>query len=73
MPDRHKKVVLLATVDEAKFRKPVRPGDQLRMEMTVVRRKATMAKMRGIATVDGVVVAEAQVMCKLGEKPEAPV
>src|SRR4051795_10598309 len=65
MPDRHKKVVLLATVEQAKFRRPVRPGDQLRIEMTVIKRKTTMAKMRGAATVDGVVVAEAEVMCKL--------
>src|SRR6185436_2450897 len=33
IPDRHKKLVLLASVEQAKFRKPVRPGDQLRIEM----------------------------------------
>src|SRR4051794_34816768 len=71
-PDRHKKLVLLATIEQAKFRRPVRPGDQLRIEMTVVKRKTTMAKMRGVATVDGAVVAEAEVMCKLGDKPAGP-
>src|SRR5690242_19978789 len=60
IPDRKSKLVLLAGVDGAKFRKPVRPGDQLRMEMKVLRRKATMAKMSGTATVDGAVVAEAE-------------
>src|ERR1700733_8339085 len=35
IPDRHKKLVLLASVEQAKFRKPVRPGDQLRIEMKV--------------------------------------
>jgi 3-hydroxyacyl-[acyl-carrier-protein] dehydratase len=37
--------------------------------MTVERRKATVAKMRGVATVDGHIVAEAVVMCKLADKP----
>jgi beta-hydroxyacyl-ACP dehydratase FabZ len=72
IPDRKKKIVLLASVEEAKFRRPVRPGDTLRMEMQVVRRKATVAKMAGRATVDGVVVAEAQVMCKLAEREPEP-
>src|SRR3989441_3096221 len=53
MPDRANKLVLLAAVENAKFRKPVRPGDQLRIEMKVGRRKATVAKMFGVATVDG--------------------
>ncbi len=68
IPDRHQKLVLLASVEEAKFRKPVLPGHQLRIEMKVTKRKATVAKMYGQATVDGVVVAEAQVMCKLADK-----
>lgn len=66
---RNEKLVLLASVEEAKFRKPVVPGDQLTIEMTVERRKATVAKMRGVATVDGQLVAEAVVMCKLADKP----
>src|ERR1700757_848721 len=65
IPDREKKLVLLASVEQAKFRRPVRPGDQLRMEMKVLKKKTTMAKMNGVATVDGAVVAEAEVMCKL--------
>src|ERR1700683_3479573 len=69
IPDRHKKLVLLASVEQAKFRRPVVPGDQLRIEMKVTKRKATVAKMYGTATVDGNVVAEAEVMCKLADKP----
>jgi beta-hydroxyacyl-ACP dehydratase FabZ len=68
MPDRKKKVVLLVSVEQAKFRRPVRPGDTLRIEMVVTRRKATVAKMAGRATVDGNVVAEAEVMCKLADR-----
>jgi beta-hydroxyacyl-ACP dehydratase FabZ len=69
IPDRHSKLVLLASVEQAKFRRPVVPGDQLRIEMKVTKRKASVAKMYGTAMVDGNVVAEAEVMCKLAEKP----
>ena len=68
IPDRKNKLVLLAGVDGAKFRKPVRPGDQLRMEMKVLRSRATMAKVSGIATVDGAVVAEAEILCVLADR-----
>ena len=68
LPDRKNKLVLLASIESAKFRRPVLPGDQLRIEMKVTRRKATIAKMHGQATVDGLVVAEAEVMCKLADR-----
>jgi beta-hydroxyacyl-ACP dehydratase FabZ len=72
IPDRANKLVLLASIDQAKFRRPVVPGDQLRMEMTVLKRKASVAKMAGRATVDGVVVAEVEVMCKLADRASTP-
>src|SRR5450631_797728 len=68
IPDRKNKLVLLGGVDGAKFRKPVRPGDQLRMEMKVLRSRPTMAKVSGIATVDGAVVAEAEILCVLADR-----
>jgi 3-hydroxyacyl-[acyl-carrier-protein] dehydratase len=68
--DRGNKLVLLVAVENARFRRPVVPGDSLRMEMRIMRRKASVAKMAGTATVDGVVVAEAEVMCKLADKEE---
>src|SRR5947209_20113585 len=68
--DRASKLVLLVSIEYAKFRKPVVPGDQLRMELTMLKRKASVAKMSGRATVEGVLVAEAEVMCKLADKPE---
>ena len=70
IPDRANKLVLLASVDEAKFRKPVRPGDQLRIEMNLLKRKASIAKMSGTASVNGAVVAEAIMMCKLADRSE---
>src|SRR5579871_5363710 len=70
IPDRKNKLVLLASVEEAKFRRPVLPGHQLRIEMKVTRRKATVAKMHGQATVDGHVMAEAILMCKLADREQ---
>jgi 3-hydroxyacyl-[acyl-carrier-protein] dehydratase len=73
MPNRANKLVFLAGIDNAKFRRPVVPGDQLRMEMKVLKKKASVAKMYGQATVDGVVVAEVEVLCKLADRePEQP-
>ncbi len=68
IPDRKNKLVLLASIEQAKFRRPVRPGDQLRIEMKLTRRKANIAKMHGQATVNGVVVAEAELMCVLQDR-----
>lgn len=80
IPDRASKLVLFASIDEAKFRRPVLPGDVLRIEMKMLKKKASVVKAQGVATVDGAVVAEATVMCKLADRPghtaapaEAPV
>lgn len=69
IPDRASKLVLLASVEEAKFRRPVRPGDQLVIEMSLLKRKANLAKMSGTAKVDGAVAAEAVMMCMLSDRP----
>jgi len=71
IPDRDQKLVLLAAVENARFRRPVVPGDTLRIEMSVVKRKASVAKMAGRATVDGRLVAEAEMLCKLADKSES--
>ncbi|HUP05279.1 MAG TPA: 3-hydroxyacyl-ACP dehydratase FabZ [Bryobacteraceae bacterium] len=70
IPDRENKLVLLVAIDYARFRKPVVPGDTLRMEMKIVKQKASVAKIAGKATVDGQLVAEVEVMCKLADKEE---
>ena len=69
--DRDKKLVLLVAIEYARFRRPVVPGDTLRLEMTVIKRKSTVAKMAGRATVNGELAAEAEVMCKLADKEAA--
>ena len=53
----------------ARFRKPVVPGDTLTLEVTPLRMGRKVQKMRGEAKVDGILVAEAEVMSIIGEKP----
>ncbi len=69
IPDRENKLVLFGSIEAAKFRRPVVPGDQLRIEMRILKKKASVAKMSGTATVDGALVAEATLLCKLADKP----
>ncbi len=54
-------VFVLTGLDRVKFKKPVEPGDQLRMELTCLKRRGTFWRMQGIATVDGKVVAQAEI------------
>lgn len=69
VPDRKSKLVLFASIEEAKFRRPVLPGDTLILECKTLKRKETVVKMQGKATVNGQVVAEGIVMCKLVDRP----
>ena len=66
--DRKSKLVFLATIENAKFRRPVVPGDQLRIEVKFLKLKPRVAKMQCSATVDGAVVAEAELVCTLTDK-----
>ena len=59
------KYVYLAGVDKARFRRPVVPGDQLRLELTVQTLRRRHCKMVGRATVDGKLVAEAELLSML--------
>ena len=54
------RVVVLTGIDGARFRRPVLPGDQLLLEVTLLRLRRPMWKMKGVARVDGNVVAEAE-------------
>jgi 3-hydroxyacyl-[acyl-carrier-protein] dehydratase len=65
IPDRDNKLMVFTGIDSAKFRKPVVPGDQVRIEVKVLNWRTTAVRMQGIATVDGKVVCEAIVMCAL--------
>ena len=62
------KVVYFTSLDNVKWRKPVRPGDQLRFELDVIQIRGVMCKMRGVAKVDGQVVAEADMAAMLRDR-----
>ncbi|HRK55975.1 MAG TPA: 3-hydroxyacyl-ACP dehydratase FabZ [Burkholderiaceae bacterium] len=56
-------VYYFAGIDEARFKRPVSPGDQLRLEVALLREMRGVAKFSGTALVDGHVVAEAKLLC----------
>lgn len=58
----------LVAVDDARFRRPVVPGDQLRMEVSVARQRRSMWRFNCSATVDGMQAVSAVIMCAPGEK-----
>jgi len=59
------KVAYLASIDKARFRKPVVPGDQVRLEVKVLKMKSAIGIIQGVATVDGQEVCEAEIMFAL--------
>ena len=70
IPDRADKLLYFTSIEEARFRKPVVPGDQLRLEVTVLRYKMGYCKLRGEAFVDGKLVTEANIASALAERPK---
>jgi 3-hydroxyacyl-[acyl-carrier-protein] dehydratase len=63
--DRDTKLMVFTGIDNARFRRPVVPGDQLRIEVTVLNWRTTAVKLHGAATVDGKLACEATIMCAL--------
>ncbi len=57
--------ILFMSIDKARFRKPVRPGDTLVMTMELLNRKRTIWKFQGRAEVDGALVCEAEMMASI--------
>ena len=68
VPDRENKLMYFTGIDEARFRRPVVPGDQLRLELTVLKYKLGFAKLRGEAYVGDQLVAEATVTSALADR-----
>jgi 3-hydroxyacyl-[acyl-carrier-protein] dehydratase len=68
IPDRASKLVYFTGIDQARFRRPVVPGDQIRLRVDVMKLRARTCKMRGVADVGGEVVAEAEIMSALVER-----
>ena len=71
VPDRENKLMYFAAIEEARFRKPVTPGDQLRLEIEVIKYRSGYGKLSGKAYVDGAVVCEAIVTSVTTDKPKA--
>lgn len=67
--DPKSKLVLFAKIEDCRFRKPVFPGDQLRLEVEFIVNKARVAKMSGKAYVGDNLVADGVMMCQIIDKP----
>jgi UDP-3-O-[3-hydroxymyristoyl] N-acetylglucosamine deacetylase/3-hydroxyacyl-[acyl-carrier-protein] dehydratase len=66
--DPDQKVVYFMSLDNVKFRRPVLPGDQLRCELEMVQNRGRTCRMKGMAYVDGNVVAEAEMMARVVDR-----
>jgi len=65
LPDPKQKMVVLSKIDKAKFKRMVVPGDQLRLEVELVKLKGRICHIRGRAVVDGEVATEAEIFATL--------
>jgi 3-hydroxyacyl-[acyl-carrier-protein] dehydratase len=77
IPDREKKLMVFTGIERAKFRRPIVPGDQIRIEVDVLNWRQRAVKMEGKAYVDGQLACEAVIMCavvlRVPAEPAAPV
>ncbi len=65
---RKEKLVYFAGIDEARFRRVVRPGDRLTITMEVVKLRSRTCKMKGVAEVDGEIAAEAEILSAMADR-----
>ena len=68
--DRENKIPFFTGIQDAKFRRPVVPGDTLILEVTALRIGRKVQKMRGVATVDGHITAEATIVSIIADRPK---
>ncbi len=68
--NRADKIPFFSGIDNARFRRPVVPGDTLVLEVTAIRIGSKVQKMQGVAKVDGQITAEAEIMCIIGDRPK---
>ncbi|MCH6267427.1 3-hydroxyacyl-ACP dehydratase FabZ [Neobacillus citreus] len=64
------RLAFFAGIDSCRFKKQVKPGDQLRLEVEMVRLRGPIGKGKAVATVDGEIACEAEITFALGEKRE---
>ncbi len=65
---RKEKLIYFAGIDEARFRRVVRPGDRLTITMEVVKLRSRTCKMKGVAEVDGEIAAEAEILSAMADR-----
>lgn len=70
LPENRGKTGYFAGIDRARFRQPVLPGDQLRLEVEILKSRGSLGKGRGEAKVDGRLVAEAELLFALRHAPD---
>jgi len=70
IPDREKKLLYLASMNDVKFRRPVVPGDQLRIEVNVLAWKGDLCKIEAKAFVEGSLATEAKMLCVMADREE---
>lgn len=70
MEENKGRLAFFAGIDKCRFRRQVRPGDQLRLEVEIIRYRGKIGKGKGIATVDGEVACESEIMFALGDAEE---
>ena len=68
MPENEGKLVYFAGIDNVRFRKPVVPGDQLRIEVEAIKMKGTIGKLKCHAKVEGEMAAEGEILFSLNER-----
>jgi len=71
-PKPETKVLYFMSIDKAKFRKPVLPGDQVRFELELAKERGPIKTFKGTAKVDGALVAEAEMMAMIVDKNAQP-
>ncbi|MFU2018132.1 3-hydroxyacyl-ACP dehydratase FabZ [Peribacillus butanolivorans] len=62
------RLAFFAGIDNCRFKKQVKPGDQLRLEVEIVRMRGSLGKGKAVATVDGEVACETEIMFAFGDK-----
>ena len=71
MPDRENRIPYFTGIDGCKFRRPIIPGDQVRLEVEILSIRSRISKCRGTASVGGVLCAEATILSAMVERPPA--
>jgi 3-hydroxyacyl-[acyl-carrier-protein] dehydratase len=71
-PENRSRLIYFMGIDRVRYRRPVVAGDTVLLEATVVRLRARMGSLHGVARVDGTVVCEGQMTFALGDKPASP-